>query len=153
MTNPNGLVLDIFQCTDDDRFLELNEDGRERLLEVLEAAVSGTRRRHRPAARPGAQRPAPRQGPALRSGHPRRQSFLAALHDSGYHRQQRDRAAASNQPGDLPSWLRRRPGPDFHRRRRRRSTSFTSPRAGTKLSDAAQAALTADLQRVLEGRR
>ena len=41
MTNPNGLVLDIFQFTDEDRFLELNADGREQLLEVLEAAVSG----------------------------------------------------------------------------------------------------------------
>ena len=35
MTNPNGLVLDIFQCTDDDRYLELNQNGRERVLEVL----------------------------------------------------------------------------------------------------------------------
>ena len=41
MTNPNGLVLDIFQFTDEDRYLELNADGRERFLEVLEAAVSG----------------------------------------------------------------------------------------------------------------
>src|SRR6185436_11354018 len=41
MTNPNGLVLDIFQFTDEERFLELNADGRDRLLEVLESAVSG----------------------------------------------------------------------------------------------------------------
>ena len=41
MTNPNGLVLDIFQFTDEDRYLELNADGRERFLDVLEAAVSG----------------------------------------------------------------------------------------------------------------
>ena len=41
MTNPNGLVLDTFQFTDGERFLELNEDGRDRFLEVLEAAVSG----------------------------------------------------------------------------------------------------------------
>ena len=41
LTNPNGLVLDIFQFTDEERFLELNADGSERLLEVLEAAVSG----------------------------------------------------------------------------------------------------------------
>jgi [protein-PII] uridylyltransferase len=41
LTNPNGLVLDVFQFTDDDRFLELNADGQERLLEVLEDVVSG----------------------------------------------------------------------------------------------------------------
>ena len=41
MTNPNGLVLDNFQFTDQERFLELNRDGQARLLEVLEASVSG----------------------------------------------------------------------------------------------------------------
>src|SRR5581483_11996360 len=40
MTNPNGLVLDTFQFTDQDRFLELNADGAAALLDVLEAAVS-----------------------------------------------------------------------------------------------------------------
>jgi [protein-PII] uridylyltransferase len=41
MTNPNGLVLDIFQFTDEERFLELNEGGAARLLDVLQAVVSG----------------------------------------------------------------------------------------------------------------
>ena len=41
MTNPNGLVLDSFQFTDEERFLELNEDGPAQCLQVLEAAVSG----------------------------------------------------------------------------------------------------------------
>ena len=41
LTNPNGLVLDVFQFTDDERFLELNEDGQERLLGVLEDVVAG----------------------------------------------------------------------------------------------------------------
>jgi [protein-PII] uridylyltransferase len=41
MTSSSGLVLDVFQFTDHDRFLELNEDGRERFLGELEAAVSG----------------------------------------------------------------------------------------------------------------
>ena len=31
-TNPNGLVLDVFQFTDDERFLELNADGHGRVL-------------------------------------------------------------------------------------------------------------------------
>ncbi len=67
MTNPNGLVLDIFQFTDEERFLELNNDGQKRFLEVLEAAVSG---RLDVAARLRAREHSvlqPRQGPALRA--------------------------------------------------------------------------------------
>jgi [protein-PII] uridylyltransferase len=41
LTNPNGLILDIFQFTDDERFLELNPDGHDRLLQVLENVVAG----------------------------------------------------------------------------------------------------------------
>jgi [protein-PII] uridylyltransferase len=41
LTNPNGLVLDVFQFTDDERYLELNQDGRDRLVGVLEDAVAG----------------------------------------------------------------------------------------------------------------
>ena len=41
LTNPNGLVLDVFQFTDDERFLELNRDGQDQLLHVLEEVVSG----------------------------------------------------------------------------------------------------------------
>ena len=41
LTNPNGLVLDIFQFTDDERFLELNPDAQERVLHVLEDVVAG----------------------------------------------------------------------------------------------------------------
>ena len=48
LTNPNGLVLDIFQFTDEERFLALNADGQARVLEVLEEVVSG-----RSTSRPG----------------------------------------------------------------------------------------------------
>src|SRR5438876_12313388 len=41
MTNPNGLVLDIFQFEDQERFLELNAAGREQFLTVLAAVISG----------------------------------------------------------------------------------------------------------------
>ena len=41
LTNPSGLVLDVFQFTDDERFLELNKDAQERLLRVLEDVVAG----------------------------------------------------------------------------------------------------------------
>ncbi len=41
LTNPSGLVLDVFQFTDDERFLELNSDAQDRLLHVLEDVVAG----------------------------------------------------------------------------------------------------------------
>jgi [protein-PII] uridylyltransferase len=40
-TNPNGLVLDAFEFTDDERFLALNRDGSEQLLRVMQDVVSG----------------------------------------------------------------------------------------------------------------
>jgi [protein-PII] uridylyltransferase len=41
LTNPNGLILDIFQFTDEERFLAMNADGQARVLNVLEEVVSG----------------------------------------------------------------------------------------------------------------
>jgi len=41
LTNTNGLVLDVFQFTDDERFLELNGDAPRRIAEVLEDVVAG----------------------------------------------------------------------------------------------------------------
>jgi [protein-PII] uridylyltransferase len=41
LTNPNGLILDIFQFTDEERFLAMNPDGQARVLKVLEEVVSG----------------------------------------------------------------------------------------------------------------
>jgi len=40
-TSLNGLVLDVFQFMDDERFLALNADGRQRMATVLEDVVSG----------------------------------------------------------------------------------------------------------------
>ena len=41
LTNPNGLVLDVFQFTDDERFLALNADAHGQVLHVLRDVVSG----------------------------------------------------------------------------------------------------------------
>ena len=41
LTNPNGLVLDVFQFTDDERFLELNPGARAQVQQVLQEVVSG----------------------------------------------------------------------------------------------------------------
>ena len=40
-TNPNGLVLDVFEFTDDERFLDLNPDAQTQVLRVLQDVVSG----------------------------------------------------------------------------------------------------------------
>jgi [protein-PII] uridylyltransferase len=41
LTNPNGLVLDVFQFTDQERFLALNADGRAHVARLLDDVVSG----------------------------------------------------------------------------------------------------------------
>ena len=41
LTNPNGLVLDVFQFTDDEQFLELNPGAHAQVLQVLQEIVSG----------------------------------------------------------------------------------------------------------------
>jgi [protein-PII] uridylyltransferase len=41
LTNPNGLVLDVFHFTDDESFLEKNGDAPERIARLLEDVVSG----------------------------------------------------------------------------------------------------------------
>src|SRR5215813_642581 len=41
MTNPNGLVLDVFQFTDNERFLELNAGAARQMFGVLNDVVSG----------------------------------------------------------------------------------------------------------------
>jgi [protein-PII] uridylyltransferase len=40
-TNPKGLVLDAFEFTDDERFLELNRDAHKQLLHLMQDVVSG----------------------------------------------------------------------------------------------------------------
>ena len=39
-TNPNGLVLDVFEFTDEERFLDLNPDAQTQVLRVLQDVVS-----------------------------------------------------------------------------------------------------------------
>jgi [protein-PII] uridylyltransferase len=41
MTNPNGLVLDVFQFTDEERFLEMNPGATKQMFGVLNDVVSG----------------------------------------------------------------------------------------------------------------
>ncbi len=43
ITNPNGLVLDVFEFTDAERFFAMNRDGEAHVLRTLEEVVSGGR--------------------------------------------------------------------------------------------------------------
>ncbi len=141
LTNPNGLVLDVFQFTDDERFLELNPDAHDQVLHVLEDVVSGRCRRDHAAARPRAGRAAVARRVALRSGGARRQRGLRPLHDSRHRRQQRAGSAVSHQPRHLAARLRRRSrahrhrGREGHRRLSHHQRWFEAHRGGAAGAD------------------
>jgi [protein-PII] uridylyltransferase len=150
MTNPNGLVLDIFQVSDADRFLELNADGRDRFLEVLQAAVSG---RVDVAARLHA-----REHSVLHNRMVRR--FAPVIH-ADHHSSQRYTILdiiASNAIGLLHRISRviSRHGCNVElvlisTEGAKAIDVFHITTGGAKLTAAAGAALTADLQHALEG--
>ena len=149
MTNPNGLVLDIFQFTDADRYLELNAVGREQLLQVLEAVVSG---RVDVTARVRARAQSVLHGtrPTLRADDSHRQSCIA--------RYTVLEIIASNAIGLLHHISRviSHHGCDvalvlIATEGAKAIDVFHVTAGGAKLSEAAQHALTADLQRTLEG--
>jgi [protein-PII] uridylyltransferase len=150
MTNPNGLVLDIFQFTDSERFLELNGDGRTRFVEVLQAAVS---RKLDIATRLRA-----RETSVLHRGTVRR--FDPVIHADNQTSQRYSilDIIASNEIGLLHRISRVISRHDCNvdlvliaTEGAKAIDVFHINSGGTKLSDAAQADLTADLQRVLEG--
>jgi [protein-PII] uridylyltransferase len=150
MTSPAGLVLDIFQFTDADRYLELNADGRDRFLEVLESTVSG-----RLDVTP---RLLARARSVLHDGMVRR--FAPVIHADNHssHRYTILDIIASNAIGLLHRISRviSRHGCDvdlvlISTEGAKAIDVFHITAGGAKLSDVAQAALTADLQRMLEG--
>ena len=150
MTNPNGLVLDTFQFTDQDRFLALNDDGQAQLLEVLEAAVSG---RVDVAARLRA-----RERSVLNQG--RIRPFAPIIHADNHSSQRYTilDIIASNAIGLLHRISRviSRHGCNVElvlisTEGARAIDVFHITAGGAKLLEAAQDALTADLQRMLEG--
>jgi [protein-PII] uridylyltransferase len=150
MTSPNGLVLDVVRFTDEDRYLELNADGHERFLEVLEAAVSG---RVDVAARLRS-----RERSVLRDGQVRRFAPLIHADNHSSRRYTILDIIASNATGLLHRISRviSRHGCDvdlvlISTEGAKAIDVFHIAAGGVKLSDAAQTALTLDLQRMLEG--
>ena len=150
MTNPNGLVLDNFQFTDQERFLELNKDGQARLLEVLEAAVSGRidvtarlQRRERSVLHQQNIRPV---APVIHADNhsSQRYTILDIIASNAIGLLHRISRVISRHGCDVDLVLISTEGAKaidvFHIRE-----------GGAKLSDDAQGALTTDLQRMLEG--
>ena len=114
LTNPNGLVLDVFQFTDDERFLALNVDAHVQVLHVLQDVVSG-RADVTALLRGREQRVLHREGRAAsRAGRPRRQRGVGALHDRRHRRGQCAGVAVSHQSRHLAARLQRGAGTHFH---------------------------------------
>jgi len=149
LTNPNGLVLDVFQFTDQDRFFELNPGARGQCLRELEDVVRGrsdVSARLRARERGMLARRLPRSAPTVHADN--HSSARYTIVD----------IIASNTLGLLHrvSRLMSRHGCEvdlvlISTEGQKAIDVFHITKGGAKLTDEAQHALTADLQRLLEG--
>jgi [protein-PII] uridylyltransferase len=149
LTNPNGLVLDVFQFTDDERFLELNADAQERVLHVLEDVVAGReelaprlRGRERGAlvARTGARFPAVARADNEASS---RYTILDIVATNALGLLYRISRVISQHGCDVDLVLIATEG-------EKAIDVFHITKGGSKLTEAEQQALTSDLLRILE---
>jgi [protein-PII] uridylyltransferase len=149
-TNPNGLVLDVFQFTDDERFLSLNPDAPDQVLGVLQDVVSGrsdvtTRLRGREQSIlqwKGASRFAPLvRTDNLASS---RYTILDIVADNAIGLLYRISRVISQHGCDVDLVLISTEG-------EKAIDVFHITKLGKKLTEAEQGALTSDLQRALEG--
>jgi [protein-PII] uridylyltransferase len=150
LTNPNGLVLDIFQFTDDERFLELNRDAHLQVIEVLQNVVSGRqdvtsllRGRERSILRGGV---AGRVVPVVRADSEAsgRFTILDIVAGNALGLLYRISRVISQHGCDVHLVLISTEG-------ERAIDVFHITRAGAKLTETEQRALTSDLQATLEG--
>jgi [protein-PII] uridylyltransferase len=152
LTNPNGLVLDVFQFTDDERFLELNDDANERLLHTLEDVVAGRedvairlRGRERGVLQTKA---APRFAPTVRADNSAsgRYTILDVVAGNVIGLLYRISGVISKHGCDVDLVLIATEG-------EKAIDVFHITKGGAKLTEAEQLALTSDLQRILEESR
>ena len=150
LTNPNGLVLDVFQFTDDERFLELNRDGHDQLLHVLEEVVSA-RSDVASRLRPREQgvlhaRGAQRFPPVVRADNQAsgRYSILDIVATNALGLLYRISRVISQHGCDVDLVLIATEG-------EKAIDVFHITKGGSKLTEAEQQALTSDLHRTLEG--
>jgi [protein-PII] uridylyltransferase len=147
-TNPNGLVLDVFQFTDDERFLELNSDAQRQVLRVLDDVVAGridvkARLRGREQ---GVLKTVARFAPVVRADNEasRRYTILDIVAGNALGLLYRISRVISQHGCEVDLVLIATEG-------ERAIDVFHITKAGAKLTQAEQQALTADLQRTLEG--
>ena len=150
MTNPNGLVLDIFQFTDDERFLALNADAQNTVVRTLDDVVAGRtdlaarlRRRERGVlqARAGA-----RFTPVARTDNEAsgRYTILDIVATNALGLLYRISRVISQHGCDVDLVLIATEG-------EKAIDVFHITKGGSKLTEAEQQALTSDLLRTLEG--
>ena len=149
-TNPNGLVLDVFEFTDEERFLGLNRDARERVMRVMEDVVSGRaevrarlRGREQGVLQP---RSALRFAPVVHADNKAsgRYTILDIVAGNALGLLYRISRVISRHGCDVDLVLIATEG-------EKAIDVFHITKAGAKLTEAEQTALTSDLQRTLEG--
>jgi [protein-PII] uridylyltransferase len=150
LTNPNGLVLDVFQFTDDEQFLQLNGDGQNQVLHVLEDVVSGradvtARLRGR---KQSVLKSAQRFAPVVRadSGASGRYTILDIVASNALGLLYRISRVISEHGCEVDLVLIATEG-------EKAIDVFHITKAGCKLTEAEQQTLTSDLQHTLEGTR
>jgi [protein-PII] uridylyltransferase len=150
LTNPNGLVLDVFQFTDDERYLALNADAHVHVVHMLRDVVSGRadvtellRGREQSVLRP---RGAPRFGPVVRADNEasERYTIVDIVAGNALGLLYRISRVISRHGCSVELVLISTEG-------ERAIDVFHITKSGSKLTEAEQRALTSDLQSTLEG--
>ena len=149
-TNPNGLVLDAFEFTDEERFFALNRDAQQQVMRVMQDVVSG---RADVTARLGRReqgilqaRSAQRFAPVVHADNKAsgRYTILDIVTGNALGLLYRISRVISQHGCDVDLVLIATEG-------EKAIDVFHITKAGAKLTEAEQIALTSDLQRALEG--
>jgi len=149
-TNPNGLVLDAFEFTDDERFLALNRNGQEQMMRVMQDVVSGradVTKRLRGREKGVLQaRSTQRFSPVVHADNKAsgRYTILDIVTGNALGLLYRISRVISQHGCDVDLVLIATEG-------EKAIDVFHITKAGAKLTEAEQTALTSDLQRTLEG--
>lgn len=148
MTSPHGLVLDVFQFDDAERFLELNPDARHEFVAVLDEVVSGrldVTARLRVREQSLVHRRAPRVTPVVHCDDhsSRRYTIVEIVADNALGLLYRISRVMSQQGCDVDLVLISTEG-------HKAIDVFHITKAGAKLPGAAQLELAAELRRLLE---
>ena len=149
-TKPDGLVVDMFHFTDQERFLELNREGDEQLLHVLKGVVAGrvdVGSRLKGREQGAFRRQLPRFAPVIRCDNTssRRYTIVEIIAENALGLLYRVSRAMSESGCDVDLVLIATEG-------RRAIDVFHLTKQGSKLSEGQQAEVTQNLFRVLEGR-